>query len=172
MKLYLKPRRAVPEPSSPPPTPPLLGSAELLAELDAFAARAAASPSPGTAAVIVADLAADIADHLRDLADVAGVTRPRPTVFGPPAVADRSWTLTLTEAVSSASAALGGRSARQREPWDANQRRFEAQQAIGRCRVALRSASRRLHAVADREATRERLAAKGIRLTRSKVVRR
>lgn len=173
MKLYTRPRRAVPKPPSPPPTPPLLGSAELLAELDAFAARAAASPSPGAAAVIVADFADDIADHLRDLADVAQVPRPRPAVFGPPAVADRSWTLTLAEAISSASDALGGRSARRREPWDAQQRRFEAQQHVGRMRTALRTANRRLQTVADREATRQRLAEQGkFRLTRSKVVRR
>jgi len=176
VKLYLErlhPRRAVAEPASPPPPPPLLGSAELLAELDAFAGRAATSPVPGAAAVIVADLVDDIADHLRDLADVAQVPRPLPAVFDAAAVADRSWTLTLTEAISAASAALGGRSARRREPWDAQQRRFEGQRHIGQCRTALRSANRRLQTVADREATRERLAAKGkLRLTRDKVVRR
>lgn len=173
MKLYLKPRRAVPEPPQPPPTPPLLGAVELLAEVESFVGRAAVSPSPGATAVIVADFADDIAEHLRDLADVAQVPRPRAAVFDARAVADRSWTPALTEAISAASAALGGRSARRREPWDAKQRRFDAQRHIGLCRTALRTANRRLQAVADREATRERLAAQGkLRLIQFRTQRR
>lgn len=170
MKVYLRPRRPVPERAAPPPTPPLLGAAELLAELDAFAARAATSP--GAAAVIVADFADDIAEHLRDLADVAQVPRPRGSAFGVEAVAGRSWHQPLAEAISAASTALGGRSARRREPWDTTQRRFEAARHISLCRVALRTANRRLDATTDREVARERLAARGIRLTRDKVVRR
>ncbi|MBF6161055.1 hypothetical protein [Nocardia cyriacigeorgica] len=170
MKLYTKPRRAVPEPASPPPTPPLLGSAELLAELDAFAGRAAASPNPGAAVTVVADFADDIADHLRDLCDVAGVGRPR-GMFGPPAVADRSWHQPLAEAISTASKALGSRSARRREAWDAKQRRFEAQQHVGRMRTALRSANRRLDTIAANADARRRLAERGVRLTRYKFER-
>ena len=170
--IYTKPRRPIPEPAAPPPTPPLLGVTEFLAELHAFAERAAASPSPGAAAVIVADFADAIADHLRDLADVAQVPRGRAAAFDTSAVADQSWTLTFTDAVSSASAALGGRSARRREPWDTKQRRFEAQQHLGRCRTALRSANRRLDGVAAREAARERLAATGVKLLRYRCERR
>ena len=175
MKLYLKPRRAARADAAapPPPATSLLGANEFLVELDSFAGRAATSPSPGAAVTVVADLADDLAEHLRDLTGVARVPRPRAAVFDASAVADRSWHQPVTEAVSSASVALSGHSARRRELWDANQRQFDAQRRISLCRTALRTASRRLQAVADREATRERLAAQGkLRLIQFRTQRR
>ncbi|MEU7767913.1 hypothetical protein AB0B25_22705 [Nocardia sp. NPDC049190] len=170
MRLYTRPRRAVSEPAADPVPPELSGAAELLAELAAFADRAASSPMPGTAAV-AADLAEDLRVPLRDMTDLAQVARPRPVVFDASAVAARTWAEPLTAAVSATSKALSRTPARMPR-FEFEARRFDAGRHIGLCRTAIRSASKRLDTLAANAAARERLAAKGIRLTTDKAVRR
>ncbi|MGW0048364.1 hypothetical protein [Nocardia cyriacigeorgica] len=135
-------------------------AADLLAELDAFAARAAASSNLGAATAVTADLAAELLDPLADLADVAGIPRPRPAVFDAAAVAARSWGESLCAAVSSASEALS-RTESRRPGWEAEARRFDAGRHIARCRTALRTATRRLDGIEIRAAERERMAERG-----------
>lgn len=175
MKLYTRPRRPAPIGRQSPPVAepkPLTGAAELLAELAAFADRAAASPVPGAAAAVAADLAADLADPLRDLADLAGAPRPRPAVFDASAVAAGTWAEPLTAAVSAASAALSRPPARM-PTFEITARRFDAGRHIGLCRTAIRSATRRLDGIAARDATRRRLADQGkLHLIRYKCERR
>lgn len=174
MKLYTRPRRPAPiGQQSPPAAPPpeLSGECGLLAELAAFADRAASSPTPGAAAVVAADLAADLADPVRDLADLAGSPRPRPAVFDASAVAARTWAEPLTAAVSAASAALSRPPARM-PTFEVTARRFDAGRHIGLCRTAIRSANRRLDGIAERAAARDRLAERGVNLIRFKCERR
>lgn len=141
-------------------TPTIDQAADLLAELDAFAARAAASPNLGAAAAVAADLAAELLDPLADLADVAGIPRPRPAVLDAAAVAARSWGEALCAAVSSASEALS-RVAARRPAYEAERRRFVAGRHIASCRTALRTATRRLDGIEIRAAERERMAERG-----------
>lgn len=174
MKAYLRPRRPAPTGRQSPPVAepkPLTGAAELLAELAAFADRAAASPVPGAAAAVAADLAAELLDSLRALADMAGAARPRPAVFVASDVAARTWAEPLAAAVSAASTALARPSARM-QTFEVEDRRFNAGRRIGECRTAIRSARRRLDGVAERAAARDRLAERGVTLLRYKCERR
>ena len=176
MKLYTRPRRPAPIGRQSPPAaarpPELSGAADLLAELAAFADRAASSPTPGAAATIAADLAYDLYGPLRDVADLAKVARPQPAVFDAAAVTARTWTEPLTAAVSAASAALGRCPARM-PTFEFEARRFDAGRHIGLCRTVIRSANRRLDGIASRAAARDRLADRGeLRLTRYQAVRR
>lgn len=175
MKLYTRPRRPAPIGRQSPPAaarpPELSGAADLLCELAAFADRAASSPTPGAAAAVAADLAAELADPLRDLADVSGAARPRPAVFDAAAVAARTRTEPLAAAVSAASKALARPSARM-QTFEVEDRRFNAQRRIGECRTAIRSATRRLDTVAANADARQRLAERGVTLLRYKCERR
>lgn len=172
MKTYIRrrPVRVAPPPAAAPP-PELSGAAELLAELAAFAAKAAASPNPGASAAVAADLADELLDSLRALADVAGAARPRAAVFDASDVAARTWTEPLAAAVSAASKALARPSARM-QTFEVEDRRFNAQRRIGECRSAIRSAGRRLDGIASRDAARHRLAERGVTLIRYKCERR
>ncbi|MGQ4600878.1 hypothetical protein [Nocardia sp. R6R-6] len=174
MKLYARRRPAPIGRQSPPAArapKPLAGAVELDADLLAFAAKAAASPAPVAAAAVAADLAEDLRVPLRDIADLAGVARPQPAVFDASDVAARTWTEPLTAAVSAASKALGRAPARM-PTFEFEARRFDAGRHIGLCRTAIRSASKRLDNIAANAAARERLAERGVKLTRYKAVRR
>lgn len=198
MKLYAR-RRPAPIGRQSPPAQSAL--AEVLTDLDRLAATAASSPSAGAAVVVVADLADELLGDLADLAALARTERPKPPDIGPETLRGGEWAENLRAVLTAVDGPVsrflaprppigyarpvyreftgdrrrGGRTP-VAEPTatldpEVEAKRVPAQRAIGRMRAALQSANRRLDTIAAKAAARERLVAKGIRLTTDKVVR-